>query len=96
MEYTSLIERVKNEGYRHANEDICSNFDHEINQELAEKMKEEKIYADYPGWDFHANVWFMDGKYHCLVSQYHQVVDHITDESFEKIKETVCSKYGDD
>ena len=39
-------------------DDLMSNFDHEINQSVAEELKTVQATADYPGWEFFATCWW--------------------------------------
>jgi len=74
--------------------DVMSNFDGEIDTEIAEKLKEENSYADYPAWNFHANVWLKDGIYYALVRRYH---NHESTEQAETLEElmVICrEEYG--
>lgn len=90
------VETLKEEGYTHCGENICSNFDHIVDQSIVERMKTEKIVADYPAWNFHGSVWFKDGKFHCAVMQYHELSEIISADTFDEVKEEVCEKFGSD
>lgn len=90
------MQELIDKGYSHCGDEICSNFDHEINEELAERMKKEKIVADYPGWNFYGTVWYENGKYNCAVMRYRFLQEIISNETFEELKKEVCDKYGND
>lgn len=75
---------------------IMSNFDHKINTEIVNKLKEEGYYADYPGWNFHGEVWYDNGKWKCAIRIYHVHVETIVTDTPEEIMEQVSEKYGYD
>ena len=49
-----------------------SNFDHEIDEKVAEELKTVQATADYPGWEFHATCWWdgARGMYLAAVRRY--------------------------
>lgn len=93
---TEMETEIIKEGYKSMGEEICSNFDHKINGNVVDRLKREKLIADYPGLNFKGNVWFKDGKYYCAVWQYHVLVETIYGDTFQEVKEKVCDKYGND
>lgn len=78
-------------------DDVCSNFDGVIIEEVAEQLKvDPTIYADYPGWNFHGSVWYADGQFHCEVWVYNSPREIISEDDMESIRESVCQEYGHD
>ena len=47
------------EGYEEI-EEVMSNFDREVDQEVADQLKSGKYFAPYPGWNFYGRVWWED------------------------------------
>jgi hypothetical protein len=80
--------------YLYNNLDIMSNFDHEINPDAEEFLKNHKVYGDYPAWNFHGSVWFENGMFHCEIWQYHSHVDTISESSLAEIMESASDLYG--
>ena len=74
--------------------EVMSNFDHCIDEEIANKLKETKSYADYPAWDFHGSVWYEDGKYHCQIKRYGSHIDTISNEDLQEIMDEASGEYG--
>ncbi len=75
-------------------ENVMSNFDHEIDREVESKLRKGGFYAYYSAWDFHAEVWFDDSKFKCMVRQHHSHVDTLEAETLEEIMKEACTKFG--
>jgi len=74
---------------------VMTNFDHTIDKELEEKLKSTpKTVAEYSAWDFHGQVFFKDGQFHCAVSQYKSFQKLVSAETLEEIMETCSGLYG--
>jgi len=76
--------------------DVMSNFDHAIEKDIEEKLKEGNCYAGYAAWDFHGDVMFKDNKFICEIWRYHCLVDIIEAETLEEIMEEASDKWGYD
>jgi hypothetical protein len=50
---------------------LMSNFDHEINQEVAQQLRDGEFMAKYSGWNFNADCWFADEQFYAAVYVYH-------------------------
>lgn len=72
---------------------LMSNFDGEIDEEIAEQLKSGGK-AGYPAWDFHGTVWWADGKYHCQIMQYRAHIDTVSAETPQTLMEECCARYG--
>ena len=85
------------EDYELVSDEIMSNFDHEINKDLAEKIKEENIVAEYPAWNFFGRVWYdkKDRTYKCQVMRYNSHVETVSG-SLEDIMTELDMTYGDE
>lgn len=74
---------------------VYSNFDHELNKEVAEKLKEDKnLCARHYAWDFCGNVWYMEGKYFNLINRYGHEIDVIMSPSIEECINLTIEKHG--
>ena len=73
---------------------LMSNFDHVVNQDVAQRLRDGNCYAAYPGWNFHALVWFADGKFFCEIWRYRSYVESFCAESPEDLMRAVSDKYG--
>lgn len=98
MEATNTPERL---GLRYLNhmsgDSVMSNFDHEIDPKGLERLKVEKVYGQYAGWNFCGYVWW-DAEaetFKCEVLQYHEPQE-IVEGSPQEIMDAVCAKWGDD
>jgi hypothetical protein len=76
-------------------ESIASNFDHEWDRDVAERLKtDQTIVAGYPAWNFYGFVWWDGEHYQCLVMQYNSPVELIEADTIPEIMEAVSEKYG--
>ena len=73
-----------------------SNFDHTIDNGLAELLKENegKVYAQYAGWNFCGYVWFENDKFVCQVWCYKSPQEEIIADTLEEIMDMVSEKWG--
>ena len=74
--------------------EVMSNFDHCIDNDIAQQLKETISYADYPAYEFHGSVWFEDGQYHCQIKRYGRHIDTISNEDLREIMDEASDKYG--
>lgn len=97
---SSTIDEIKllkrPEGLKEHHENICSNFDHVINESAVEELKKGISFAAYPGWDFYATVWYANGLFHAKIKQYQVHVDTISAKTFAKVKKLICKTFGND
>ncbi len=75
---------------------VMSNFDHSIDREIEKRLKNENVYAYYPGWNFCGDVWYDEENkmWNCLVWQFHIHIETIEAETLERIMEVCCERYG--
>lgn len=74
--------------------EVMSNFDHEINYEVADLIKASGEYAGYPGWGFYGYVYYLEGLWYCEVRVYGSVSGTLCADSLEELRELVCNEYG--
>lgn len=73
-----------------------SNFDHEIPEGLEDELKAGGCWCGYAAWNFHAKVWFEDGKFKAHINRYHSHAATLEADSLKELM-TVCSdEYGYD
>lgn len=53
-----LANQPEKMGLAYEPETLMTNFDHSINEELGERLKEGKTYAQYSGYNFCGYVWW--------------------------------------
>lgn len=77
---------------------VMSNYDGSIDREVETQLREtpNRFTADYPGWNFHARVWFDGESFHGRVKQYHVHVATATAPTLEKLMEVISDRYGHD
>jgi hypothetical protein len=81
------------EGYEKIGENM-SNFDHSIDEGMAEKLKSGKYYSEHCGWDFWGAVWYEDGMFHEEVRQYGSTAGVMSAETLKELMEKVNDEYG--
>lgn len=76
-------------------DEVMSNFDHEINNEVADELKKGEGVSRYSGWEFNSIVWYdkKDKTFKSDVWRYHSLVDHI-DGTLEEIMQNTSDEYG--
>ena len=81
----------------YASDNLMSNFDHEIDQTVAEELKRDKLIAEYPGWEFHATCWWdgARGKYLAAVRRYHALVATYAAGTPKELMDAICEDFGD-
>ena len=91
--YEGLLKRP--ESYEHIGT-VMSNFDHEIDEEIGQQVKEGTYYASYAAWNFKGEVWFdgESGQFACEVWRHHVHIDTILAEDLEALMSAVSDKYG--
>lgn len=82
------------ENYQDYGETIISNFDHEIDEEVAKSIKGQPLYAGYAGWDFHGQVWWDNNQWHCEVKVYCVIQEVISADTLPELMEAVSDEYG--
>ena len=73
-----------------------SNFDHSIDNEIKEAIEGKKLFSQYTGWNFCANVWYEDNKWYCEVWQYKRYKKSMCFDTLEEMMEGVCKEFGDE
>lgn len=76
--------------------ELMSNFDHEVDHEVAQRLRSEEVLAGYPGWNFYATCWFADGQFHAEVSCHGVHRATISAETPEKLMKMVSEAFGSD
>jgi len=82
-------------GYEYLS-DVMSNFDHEIDKEVAEKLKEGNYFADYPAREFYALIWW-DAEasiYKAKVMRYLSHAGTAASPTLRGIMELLSDEYG--
>ena len=82
--------------WEHTDENLMSNFDHEVNQETAQVLKGGPFAAPYTAWNFYAMCWFADEQFHAEVSQYHAHMDTLSADTPEELMEKCSDRFGED
>lgn len=75
---------------------VMSNFDHQIDEEIGQELREEEYCAGYAAWNFHGKVWFDrdSDQFACEIWRYHVHIDTILAEDLPALMEVVSEKYG--
>lgn len=75
-------------------EEIMSNFDREINEEVRTSIKNKQLYADYPAWNFHARVWYEKVRWRCEIWRFGSYIETISSKTLRGIMNKSSKKYG--
>jgi hypothetical protein len=75
-------------------DELMSNCDHEVNQEVAQRLKADGVIARYSAWNFNALCWFCDGQFHAAVSVFHDHVATISADTPEDLMRDVSKQFG--
>jgi len=49
-----------------------------------------------PGWDFHGQVWWRHGQFHCAVSRYKALRATLSADTLPELKQAVSEEFGFD
>lgn len=74
--------------------DLMSNFDHEVDHDVAQRLQSEKVRASYAGWNFNAECWFESGEYYAAVYQYHVYQKTLHADTPEELMILVSNEFG--
>jgi len=77
-----------------AGDNLMSNFDGEVDQKIAARMKVEHVTANYPGWNFNAQCWFEGGKFKAAVRCYSAHVATYAADTPEELRDEISAEYG--
>lgn len=82
--------------YKEITDSVCSNFSHEIDQAVAERLKNENAYSAYPAWEWYGLVWVdkPSGKFCCYVRRHHRYIGTTYADSMEELAQITSDKYG--
>ncbi len=82
--------------YRHEDDCVISNFDHAIDRDLEQRLKQEKVVLQYSARDFNGEVWYdpATSLYRCLVRVYGSPRETVSRQSLDEIMWYVCDEYG--
>lgn len=93
----SVVEELIEAGYSNLGwaESVMHNFDRSIDQDVADRLRKEKLIAQYSGWNFCGYVWWDEPHqtYRTEVWCYHSPVTVVSG-SLEEIMEQVSEKWG--
>lgn len=75
---------------------LMLNYDHYIDQVVADRLMNNNEYATYPGWNFYARVWFVKSeKVWCAeVFQYGVYIDTLVSQSPDELMTNVSNEFG--
>ena len=78
-------------------EEIMSNFDHQIEEDIAQELKERPCFSRYAGWSFNGKVWYDRSKeiYRCEIWQYHSYMGTLSG-TLQEIMNQASDEYGSD
>lgn len=71
-----------------------SNYDHLIDEGLAEALKRGGVFGSHSAYDFYGKVWWYDGKFHEEVWRYNVPREIISADTLEELMKVVNDKYG--
>jgi len=74
--------------------DVMSNFDCELDKDVAGKLVGGNCHAGHCAWNFHGTVWYEGGKFHERVMRYGSVAGTLTANSVDELTRAVNDEYG--
>ena len=88
--------RMPKDFYEFQGEGIMSNYEREINQEIAEAIKGKNMFSRYSGWNFSGLVWWENGEWFCEVFTYGFFQETFVGDTLQEIMDLVSNSYGYD
>lgn len=74
---------------------VVSNFDGVVDEDIAVRLKADPhLMADFPGWNFHAVVFYSGKKYHALVRRYCVVVAVVSADDVDGLRTLINDSWG--
>lgn len=73
-----------------------SNFDHEIDDGMAEALKAGGVFGRHHAWNFNGMVWFANEKFHEEVWVHNSPVTTVSADTLEELMQEVNSEFGSD
>jgi len=74
-----------------------SNLDFEVKPGIEDRLRTERVYTLYAGWNFNGKVWFdAEGSFSCQVWCYHQPVATVRADTLHDLMHEVSDKWGYD
>ena len=61
-----------------------------------EALRGKEVWGAYPGWDFHGQVWWRHGQFHCAVSRYKALRATLSADTLPELKQAVSEEFGFD
>ena len=82
--------------YVEIEDEVMTNLDHSIDEEIAERLKNEEIWAQYSAWDFCGYVWWNreSNQWSCMIWVYRSHVETIHADTLEEIMEEASKRHG--
>lgn len=84
------------EGWEEHDENLMSNFDGIVNENVEKDLINNDLYAGYTAWEFYGSVWYdkEEKLWYCKVMRYHSHVDTISADSPSELRKEVSDIYG--
>lgn len=76
--------------------DLYSNFDHELDHEIALRLKEGNFYTKHYAENYLAIIWYENEKYNSYVLQYLNLIGEFTANTAEDLIKLHIEKFGSD
>ncbi|MFA5714416.1 MAG: hypothetical protein WC998_01575 [Candidatus Paceibacterota bacterium] len=76
--------------------EVMSNFDHVIDREIENKLREGKYCSSYTAWNFYGFIWFEDNRFKCQINQYGKHISTLEADTIDEIMNEACTNYGSD
>ena len=84
---------IPKESYE-TNDAVYSNFDHILDKNIVDELKEKNCYSQHAGWNFCGYIWHDGKKFKEEVWVYGDPQEVIENEDIGELIENVCQKYG--
>lgn len=77
-------------------EEVMTNCDHSIDEEVASKLKKGKYWSKYSGWNFCGYVWWDKSIWSCEIWVYHSHVKTVSADTLQEIMGLVSVEFGNE
>ena len=84
------------EVFEESERSVMTNFDHSIELDAEEYLRNNKVFCGYPGWNFHGDVWYEDDVFYCEIWQWGNHVNTLKAENLQEIMDLASEYYGYD
>lgn len=80
--------------YERTRYSVYSDFDHQLDQEVAQQLKSGEVYAQHAGGSFCGYVYFKDGMWFEEIWQYNEHIETLSDKDLKTLICEAIDRFG--